>query len=58
MSFWQRASQICVVGLTILAAITAVLLILEIPAWFVIIAYWIVLTCKNICDLKEMEEEK
>ena len=51
MSIWQKLSQICVILLILIAAVVAVLLILGIPAWFVIICYWVVLTGKNACDL-------
>lgn len=50
MSFWQRASQLCVIFLMLIAAWVAVLLALGIPAWRVIIGYWMVLTGKNACD--------
>lgn len=50
MSFWQRASRLCVIFLMLIAAWVAVLLALGIPAWRVIIGYWLVLTGKNACD--------
>ena len=50
MSFWQKASQLCVIFLMLIAACVAVMLALEIPAWRVIIGYWLVLTGKNACD--------
>lgn len=51
MSIWEKLSQLCVVLLIMLAAVVVVLLILGIPAWLVIICYWLVLTGKNVCDL-------
>jgi hypothetical protein len=44
----------------LLAALTTALLCLEKTAWPVIIAYWVVLTGKNLCDwlaLKEGEKK-
>ena len=36
--------------LAVIAAVVAILLILDIPAWPVIVAYWITLTAKNLID--------
>lgn len=57
MSIWQKLSQLCVVLLIVIAAVVAVLLILGISAWLVIICYWLVLTCKNACDVLANREK-
>ena len=51
MSFWQKASQLCVYFLMLIAAWVAVLLYLGRPAWPTIVSYWLVLTGKNACDV-------
>ena len=50
------SSQICVIILIIIAAVVSVLQIKQKPkiAWPWIIAYWVMLTIKNICDLVAM----
>ena len=47
------ASQWCVIGLIIVAAVVSVFQIKKMPkhAWPWIIGYWILLTIKNIFDL-------
>ena len=50
MNFWQKMSQLCVIALIVIAAIVAVMLMCGVPAWLVIILYWVVLTGKNACD--------
>lgn len=49
-------SQICVIGLIIVAAVVSVFQIKQKPkkAWPWIVGYWILLTIKNICDLVAM----
>lgn len=51
MSFWQKASQLCVYFLMLIAAGVAVLLFLGRSAWSVIIA------CKNACDVLANREK-
>lgn len=51
MSFWQKASQLCVYFLMLIAALVAVLLYLGRTAWPTIVGYWLVLTGKNACDV-------
>lgn len=50
MSIWQKLSQICVILLILIAGVVASMLIAGIPAWLVIILYWVVLTIKNLFD--------
>ena len=50
MSIWQKLSQACVIVLTLIAAWVAYLIYSVGQAWVWIIAYWIVLTMKNLCD--------
>lgn len=57
MSFWQKASQLCVYFLMLIAAGVAVLLFLGRSAWPVIVGYWLVLTCKNTCDVLANREK-
>ena len=57
MSLWQKLSQLCVFLLIVIAAVVAVLLTLGIPAWFVIICYWVVLTGKNACDWMALKKK-
>lgn len=47
------ASQICIIGLIIIAAVVSIFQIKRQPkkAWLWIIGYWILLTVKNIYDL-------
>lgn len=49
-------SQICVIGLIIVAAVVSIFQIKQKPkhAWPWIIGYWILLTIKNIFDLVAM----
>ncbi len=51
MSTWQKRSQALIFVLAGLAAWVAGLLIVGGTAWPQIIAYWLVLTGKNVCDL-------
>lgn len=57
MSFWQKMSQLCVIALIVIAAIVAVMLMCGVPAWLVIILYWVVLTGKNACDLMALKKK-
>lgn len=57
MRFWQKASQLCVIFLTLIAACVAVMLALGISAWRVIIGYWLVLTGKNACDWMALRDK-
>lgn len=57
MSFWQKASQLCVYFLMLIATGVAVLLFLGRSAWPVIVDYWLVLTCKNACDVLANREK-
>lgn len=57
MSFWQKASQLCVYFLMLIAAGVAVLLFFGRSAWSVIVGYWLVLTCKNACDVLANREK-
>lgn len=57
MSFWQKMSQLCVYFLMLIAAWVAVLLFLGRPAWPTIVGYWLVLTCKNACDVLANREK-
>lgn len=50
MSFWQKMSQLCVIVLIVTAAWIARRIYSVGQAWAYIIAYWIVLTLKNLCD--------
>lgn len=43
-------SQICVFGLMTVAAVVAIGLMRKRNMWKWIIAYWILLTVKNLCD--------
>lgn len=47
----MKASQLCVYFLMLIAAWVAILLFLGRSAWPVIVGYWLVLTCKNACDV-------
>ena len=58
MNRWNKGSQACIVVLMLLAALVTVLLCLEKTAWPVIIAYWAVLTGKNLCDWLALKEGK
>lgn len=58
MSFWQKASQLCVYFLMLIAAGVAVLLFLGRSAWSIIVGYWLVLTCKNACDVLANREKR
>lgn len=58
MNGWSKGSQACVVVLMLLAALTTALLCLEKTAWPVIIAYWVVLTGKNLCDWLALNARK
>lgn len=58
MNRWNKGSQACIVVLMLLAALTTALLCLEKTAWPVIIAYWVVLTGKNLCDWLALKEGK
>lgn len=51
MSFGQKMSQLCVIALILIAAWVAWRIYTVGQAWAYIIAYWIVLTLKNLCDL-------
>ena len=51
MSFWQKMSQLCVIALILIASWVAWRIYSVGQAWAYIIAYWIVLTLKNLCDL-------
>jgi len=44
------ASQICVIGLIIVAAVVSVKQIRKHNPWYWVIAYWVLLTIKNMCD--------
>lgn len=44
------SSQICVFGLIIIAAVVSIKQIQKVNAWAWIVAYWILLTFKNIYD--------
>ena len=57
MSFWQKMSQMLGVALIVIAAIVAVMLMYGVPAWLVIILYWVVLTGKNACDLMALKKK-
>lgn len=50
MSIWQKLSQACVIALILIAAWVAYQIHAVGQAWVWIIAYWIVLTMKNLCD--------
>ena len=43
--------------LAVIAAVVAILLILDIPAWPVIVAYWITLTVKNLIDYIKIKND-
>lgn len=43
-------SQICVLGLIGIAAVVSVKQLKKTNAWVWIVAYWILLTIKNLCD--------
>lgn len=58
MSFWQKASQLCVYFLMLIAAWVAVLLFLGRPAWPTIVGYWLVLTGKNACDVLALRSKQ
>lgn len=57
MSFWQKMSQLCVIALILIAAWVAWRIYTVGQAWVYIIAYWIVLTLKNLCDLLASREK-
>jgi len=46
----RSVTKLLILVLAMLAAVVAVLLIMDIPAWPVIVAYWITLTAKNLID--------
>lgn len=50
----MTASQIFIFVLIIIAAIVAIGLIQKQNMWKWIIAYWVVLTVKNLCDLLKL----
>lgn len=51
MTTWQKRSQALIFVLAGLAAWVAGLLSAGRTAWPQIVAYWLVLTGKNVCDL-------
>ena len=51
MKKYKLLSQALIIALIIIAAVVAVTLAAGKSAWGIIIAYWIVLTVKNIVDL-------
>lgn len=57
MTTWQKRSQALIFVLAGLAAWVAGLLIAGRTAWPQIVAYWLVLTGKNVCDLLAAREK-
>lgn len=46
----KSVQKMLILILAVIAAVVAILLIMDIPAWPVIVAYWITLTAKNLID--------
>ncbi len=51
MKKYKLLSQALIFALIIIAAVVAIILAAGKSAWGIIIAYWVVLTAKNIVDL-------
>lgn len=57
MSIWHKLSQACVIALILIAAWVAYRIYAVGQAWVWIIAYWIVLTMKNLCDFLAIKKK-
>lgn len=53
MSSLEQLSSFCAVLLAVISLLVAGLLILGTAPWALIVTYWVVLTCKNLCDCFE-----
>ena len=58
MKKYKLLSQALIFALIIIAAVVAIILAAGKSAWVIIIAYWIVLTAKNIVDLIVFRKNK
>lgn len=58
MKKYKLLSQALIVALIVIAAVVAFTLATGKSAWILIIAYWIVLTAKNIVDLIAFQKNK
>lgn len=58
MKKYKLLSQALIFALIIIAAVVALILAAGKSAWGLIIAYWIVLTAKNIIDLIVFRKNK
>ena len=50
-NIWKHLSFVCILALTAIAAVIAMLLIMGRPVWVGIAIYWVVLTLKKSIDL-------
>ena len=57
MSIWQKLSQAYVITLILIAAWVAYRIYAVGQAWILVIAYWIVLTMKNLCDFLAIKKK-
>ena len=58
MNKYKLLSQALIFALILIAAVVAVTIAAGKSAWILIIAYWIVLTAKNIVDLIVFRKNK
>lgn len=58
MNKYKLLSQALIFALISIAAVVAIILAAGKSAWILIIAYWVVLTIKNIVDLIVFQKNK